>query len=293
MRVEKVKHIFEGENIRRVSYQIHISDLKGMDIFKKELETLIAELQLEKFFTITKEYNEQAALFDLRSLTNEENCEDIISTFIQKAKEKAEKFEPIGILYTEIEKLKKNFNCLITILLNKKILKEKDIISKAKPLKEKENSSDFFFTFPPIKVPNWVISGIASFLLGLFFGLFVSSKSEYKEIYVYKTDTLYINQYLRDTVYLRQTKTYYETTYVYQEKIRRDTLVNIKTEKIKEFIRQPEKLVNLGAYIQNDFPKKDLSGGLYTKLNFKSLKLEGGIKYHKDFKPFITIRLEK
>jgi hypothetical protein len=64
-------------------------------------------------------------------------------------------------------------------------------------------------------------------------------------------------------------------------------------EKTKEFVKQPEKLINLGIYIQNDFPKKDLSGGLYTKLNLKSLKLEGGIKYHKDFKPFITIRFEK
>jgi hypothetical protein len=167
MRVEKTKHIFEGENTKRVSYQICFSDLKGMNIFEKELENLIAELQLEKFFIINKEYTDDSVLFDFDNLANEENCEDIITTFIQKAKEKAEKFETIGMLYAEIEELKEKFNCLLKILLEKKILK-------------KENYSDLFFTFPPIKIPNWVISGIASFLLGLFFGLFVSPNPEYK-----------------------------------------------------------------------------------------------------------------
>jgi hypothetical protein len=100
-----------------------------------------------------------------------------------------------------------------------------------------------------------------------------------------------VERFKRDTIYLRQSKTYYETTYCYIEKEKRDTIYQTKIEKEKEIITK-EKNFNLGLFVENDFTtekKFSPNFGGFASLS-KRLGVEGGIRYKdKNFIPYIRL----
>jgi hypothetical protein len=144
------------------------------------------------------------------------------------------------------------------------------------------------------KTPTfWLL--FIGFLLGIGLATLFPVRKEVRETYKLKVDTLYVERFKRDTIYLRQVKVYYDTLISYIEREKRDTLYQVKVEKEK-FIITKEKGFNLGLYAENEFRKNNklnLNFGAYGELNLRYINLEGGIKLkEKEIMPYIKLKKE-
>jgi hypothetical protein len=139
--------------------------------------------------------------------------------------------------------------------------------------------------------PFWLLLGALIITLILVF----LPQKEVKEVYKIKTDTLYVEKFKRDTIFLKQVRVLYDTLISYIEREKRDTLYQVKVEKEKQIITK-EKGFNMGLYAENEFKKNDklnLNFGAYGELNLKFFTLEGGVKLKdKEILPFLKIKKE-